>query len=191
MIGTHIVKMYLVASARTARRSERSTARPRATPSHSRAGTRARGNSRDVSHAETLCGPREPVEAFVGGEVDVFAVLQHRAEGRARRRRRRCGRRRAGAARRPSRSSPRRPAASARRACARAAPRRRPARRGSADASGTRRRTMRDRLLQRRVVDPVVEAAALERVVQVARAVRRQHDDRRAATRGACRARGS
>ncbi len=45
-------------------------------------------------------------------------------------------------------------------------------------ASGTRRARWR-RPRQRRVVDPVVQAAALERVVQVAGAVRREHDDRR------------
>ena len=44
---------------------------------------------------------------------------------------------------------------------------------------GTRRRTIADRPLERRVVDPVVEAAALERVVQVAGAVGGEHDDRR------------
>ena len=48
-----------------------------------------------------------------------------------------------------------------------------------------------DRLRERRVVDPVVEAAPLERVVQVARAVRGEDHDGRVRGRAACRSRGS
>ena len=50
---------------------------------------------------------------------------------------------------------------------------------GPRSPPGTRGAHDRDRLRQRRVVDPVVEAAALERVVQVARAVRGEDHDRR------------
>ena len=47
----------------------------------------------------------------------------------------------------------------------------------------------RDLALEVGVLDPVVQAAALERVVHVAGAVRREHDDRRTRRRGTCRAR--
>ena len=93
------------------------------------------------------------------------------------------------AAPRPSRSPPRCPAASAG-----------PAARSRRDAPrdvdgerrrrpGTRRRTISTSRSASRVVDPVVEAAALERVVQIARAVGGEDDDRRDAPRGSCRAR--
>ena len=47
------------------------------------------------------------------------------------------------------------------------------------EAPRTRRRTISTSRSRRRIVDPLVQAAALDRVVQVARAVRGQHDDRR------------
>ena len=49
----------------------------------------------------------------------------------------------------------------------------------SSETSGARERTICDLALEARVVDPVVEAAPLERVVQLAGAVGGEHDDRR------------
>ena len=46
-------------------------------------------------------------------------------------------------------------------------------------------------LLERRVLDPLIQAAALERVVHLARAVRGQDDERRMRRRARCRARES
>ena len=73
----------------------------------------------------------------------------------------------------------------------RATRRRRPGPRASRRRPGTRRRTISTSRSGRRVVDPVVQAAALDRVVQVARAVGGQDDDRRVRARGSCRAPGS
>ena len=47
-----------------------------------------------------------------------------------------------------------------------------------ADASGTRSRTMASSF-SNAGIDPLIQAAALERVVHLARAVRRQDDERR------------
>ena len=87
----------------------------------------------------------------------------------------------------PASRSPRRcPAASARRCRASARRRSRPARPASPTTPLHAAAHDLHLALRSRVVDPVVEAAALDRVVQVARAVRGQHDDRR--VRGADRA---
>ena len=87
---------------------------------------------------------------------------------------------RARRARRPSRSSPPRPAACT--AAGPASPRRRPRPGGPAPrwTSGARRRTMATSRSKLGMLDPVVEAAPLERVVHVAGAVRGEDDDRRA-----------
>ena len=80
----------------------------------------------------------------------------------------------------PASRSPRRcPAASARRCRACARPRSTTWTASDSDAPLTRRRTISTSRCGRRVVDPVVQAAALDRVVQVARAVGGQHDHRR------------
>ena len=100
------------------------------------------------------------------------------------------GRVRARRAPAPSRSSRRRPAAC--RARARAAPRPppRPARASASDTSGARDAHDRELALEVGVLDPVVEAAALQRVVHVAGAVRREHHDRRHVGAERARARG-
>ena len=56
---------------------------------------------------------------------------------------------------------------------------RRPARASASDTSGARERTICDLALEAGVLDPVVEAAPLERVVQLAGAVGGEDDDRR------------
>ena len=150
----------------------------------------ARGRSSSiVSTPKAARQSRLRTSSLEAGRADhllVLAVLEHRAERAVDRARRRGARRRAGSAPRASRSPRRSPAASARRCRACARPRRRPARPASATRPCTRRRTISTSRCGRRVVDPVVQAAALDRVVQVARAVGGEHDDRR--VRGADRA---
>ena len=54
-----------------------------------------------------------------------------------------------------------------------------PAPRAAPSASGTRCANDRQFLLERRIVDPLIQAAPLQRVVHLARAVRREDDERR------------
>ena len=118
-------------------------------------------------------------------------VLEHRAQRPAGRPPHPASRRRAAAAPTASRSPRRSPAASARRwrACRETASATCTA--SVCDEPRTRRRTISTARGGVRVVDPVVEAAALDRVVQVARAVGRQHDRPAGASPGSCPARGS
>ena len=121
----------------------------------------------------------------------VLAVLQDRAERGVDRRLRRARRARARRAPGPSRSSRRRPAACRARASRiSATAARHLAGQRARRTSGARSRDDGDLALEVGVLDPVVEAAALEGVVHVAGAVRGEDHDRRHVGPERCRARG-
>ena len=82
-------------------------------------------------------------------------------------------------ARSPSRSSRRRPGRFARSSSRSRSTAPATSRASASLTCGARARTICDLALQRRVIDPVVEAPSLQRVVQLARAVRRDDDRRR------------
>ena len=150
-------------------------------PARRARGRRSAGSSRSCVIARDALHARDraaPPLAGRGAPRDLPSPSARRRASRRRPPHRAC-RGRARRARPPSRSSPTRPA-----------PCRAPRARSSctiavtcsasrADASGTRWRDDRQFLLERRIVDPLIQAAALQRVVHLARAVGGEDDERR------------
>ena len=133
----------------------------------------------DPERTGSVTAAHELLEAGRADHLLVLAVLQHRARACGRPPRRRAARRRAGS----SAASQSIASAIPGGFCTSLSRMRETAfatcTASVSDAPFTRRRTISTSRCGRRVGDPVVEAAALDRVVQVARAVRGEHDDRR------------
>ena len=174
-----------------ARATRRALAAPR--PARTDRSRSSAGRPEAVGHASGTAGDRladERVDAVVADPLLVLAVLDDRAErglGRRGRRGRPAEQRRAPA---PSRSSRRCPAACRARACGSRRPPPPPGGPASPATSGARSRTIATSRSTLGLVDPVVEAAALERVVHVAGAVGREDRHRRASSPAPCPARG-
>ncbi len=119
------------------------------------------------------------LDALAAHGLDVFLVLEQDAERLVDRARRRARRDRAPRAPRPSPASPTRPpvlySSAVRSSCTNAVT----CSASRAGHPGSLAATMRCSVSAVRIVDPAVDAAALQRVVDLARAVRRDDDDRR------------